>query len=391
MRRVLLAFCLAQLLALYAPLSLSASSWLMTGHDAQGTAFNPGEQLIGRSSVLRLHTVWSYPFAVQAVATDAHVFAITVSPSSPHYHVVVLDARSGKVIHSYLPAALHLTGGPSDNPQVLAYAQGRLIVGAAREVVALNPYSGRVFWRAAGGADVVVVQGATIYTGKGCQSACGAMASYAIDLQTGRILWQHPGNFGGRPTLIGGLLYQTWGEYGGQTHVYDPHHGTLLARLPLNAEWAGDGVHTYADVRAAPGPGQAGAKSWLGRIGPQGKPAWKVNLGSVAGNGWPALAYSTLYVPSHRFHPGVIAVNAANGQIRWGADLGPDIALAAANHLLFALHQTSGRLDVLSTDGGQTVRTLTLPRYRYAGISGLFVAGGTLYVDAGNGLTALQP
>ena len=388
MRRTLVSGCLAFLIALWGPCPLLASSWLMTRHDAQGTGFNPGEHALGRATLSGLHVAWSYPSVVQAVATDARVFAVTVTPGAPHYHVVMLDARSGKLIHSYAPAALRLAGGSSDAIEALAYAAGTLIVGATREVVALDPYAGRVVWRAPGGADAIVVQGNDLYTGKGCQSACGALASYRIDLHTGHVLWQHPGNFGGRPTLIGGLLYQTSGEAGGETRVFDPRRGSMIARLPLNADWLGDATHTYADV---PNSATPGGKGWVGRIGPQGKPAWKTNLGAVGGYGWPVLAYSTLYVPSNRFHPGVIAVNAANGRVRWGADLGRNIGLAVANHLLFALHGLSGRLDILSADSGQIVRSLSIPHYAYGGISDLFVAGGALYVDGGNGLTALRP
>jgi len=120
----------------------------------------------------------------------------------------------------------------------------------------------------------------------------------------------------------------------------------------------------------------------VGRIGPAGRPAWKLQLGTPAdpnGDGQAALADHTLYVPSNRFHPGVIAVNAANGKIRWGADIGSRFDLVASTRLLFAIHRGNGGVDVLDSRGGQVLSRIVVPASLGGGAGG-FVAGGTFYV-----------
>lgn len=385
--RHLLALCLALVLALGIATADAADSWLVANHDAAATNFNPGEHLLSAATVSRLHVVWRQEGVLSAVATDERVYAIVKAVGSGS-NVAVFDAATGKVLRTFTAANLHLTDRPGDNPQALAYAQGKLVVGASTALLALDPSSGRLWWRTPGGASVLTVKDRTIYTGKGCQnvpSRCGSLASYAVDLTNGRVRWQHPGNGGALPTLVAGRLYQLWGMYMPSTHVYDAASGRLLATLPLTASWTGDVARSYADVTGGP----SGKPDWLGEIGANGKPVWKVSVGHVQGNSRPALAYGTLFLPSNRFHPGVIAVNARNGQVRWGADVGPNVSVAVANHLVYVLHTETGALDILDAASGRGVVHLMIPGY--VGYGSLFVSGGTVYVVSGGaGLIALR-
>jgi outer membrane protein assembly factor BamB len=151
----------------------------------------------------------------------------------------------------------------------------------------------------------------------------------------------------------------------------------------------------YADVFPPPSATSArnGVQPWLGRISRTGKPMWKVPLGNLRqfAATTPVLAYNTLYVQSNRFHPGVLAINASTGQIRWGADIGMTTSLVAANHLLFAL-QRNGQIVVLSAETGKLLRAMAVPgAFTPDSSTGLMVAGGTLYRLSGNGLTAFRP
>jgi hypothetical protein len=166
--------------------------------------------------------------------------------------------------------------------------------------------------------------------------------------------------------------------------VYDPQHGTLLATLPIYARWTGNSAYTYAEVSTG-----LGKASWLEKIGATGKPTWRIRLGVVTGGG-PILAYQTLFTPSNRYHPGLIAIRARDGKVLWGADLGPQLSLAGANHLIFALHRQSGRIDILRSDSGRELRYLQTPGYGSTGSGVMIVAGGALFVVSGTRIEAFE-
>jgi outer membrane protein assembly factor BamB len=380
---------------------LGASTWPMQGHDAQTTNFNASEQTIGLSNVGQLHVVWSAARVSQAVASDTQVFTLVAVPGSPGARdVAVFDARTGRRLHTFSHASLHLTGTKisltGDTINAVAFAGGRLILGATTEVIALDPATGRQVWRTSGGALTMTVSGHTIYTAKGCQNPCGPLGAYALNVQSGKVQWKRVDGSGGPIKLIAGRLFQPLGQYYPQTLVSDPHTGRLVAQLPLNASWTGSGTSMYADVlpqAASASQEQSRAQPWLGRISPTGKPAWKVRLGNLRQfvPAAPVLAYNTLYVQSNRFHPGILAVNASTGQIKWGADIGMTTSIIAANHLLFALGRT-GQIVVLNADSGRVLRTIAVPgAFIYGPSTGLMIAGGTLYELSGNGLAALRP
>lgn len=386
MRR-LFAPILGVVAALSVTIAMAASSWPMAGSNAQDTSFNASEHGISARNVSALHQVWRRNFGVfvTAIAAGNRIYGIDVANS--HFNVVVLDAATGALLRTFTPASLHLTARPYDEPQSLAYANGRLVVGAARDVVEISPKSGHLFWKVTGGADELTVAGRTIYTGKSCQNTCGAVASYAIDLYKGKVLWTHKGNFGQRPVLVAGHLYQDWGVAGGSTHIYDPSDGSLLATMSLSGGWTGSSKDAYTLV-GLPAPGHV--RNWLGEIGPDGKAVWKVDLGKTVGD-TPVLAYGSLFASSFRFHPGIVAVNAQNGHIRWAANVGRSLPMAAAGHLIFAMQQSNGVVTVLNASSGKTLRTLRPAGYAFNGTATLMVAGGTLYVIDGKGVFAYRP
>jgi hypothetical protein len=368
----------------------SVSTWSMSGHDAHDTSFNPDETALGVGNVRLLHVVWSVAHVSSAIATDSRVYVIRPLRFASS-QVAVLYAADGKNLFVYTPAMLRLQRGAFDTPMALAHPDDTLVVANTREIVALNPHNGRLRWYAGGGATGIVVNWPVVYTGKGCQNPCGELASYALDLRTGKRIWTHRGNLAQTPVLMKGLLYQTVGQRSAVTHVYSQSSGHLAGLLQINARWLGDAHRAFAFVLVGRLPGSASVgRSWVGEIGANGVAVWKADLGKIlAGN--PVLAYNTLFLPSNRHHPGVIALNASNGRFLWGADVGPSSSMVAANHLLYVLNDTVGRVDIMRTSNGAVLRSLKVPGFNNRGDTGLMIAGGTLYVLGGNGLVAFRP
>ena len=384
--RVLVMAAILTLLGGVVAAASSRSTYAQSTHLASSEA---GEHALGPSTIFRLHPIWSYhALALDAIAAGSRVYAIV--EGSATVNVVALDAKTGKLLHTFTPASLRLQRVPGDDPTALASAGGTLIVAATREVLAVDAGTGRELWRTPGGATALTVAGNVLYTGKYCQNTCGALASYAISLSNGRVLWKHDGNFSDAPALVAGRLFQNWGGALAETRVYDPATGAFVARLPFGAKWLGYQNAAYAYVPNVPGPGGPPARrAWLAQIGPTGKPVWKIDLG-LTGGGDATLDDGAIYCSSNRFHPGVIAVTTSNGHVRWGANLGKDLILGVINHLVFALHRSSGRLDVLGAGGGQTIRQLVTPGYQGQGTAGLLLTGDTVYVFHPNGIVAMS-
>jgi outer membrane protein assembly factor BamB len=380
----------ALLLGLTSVSAAPVSTWSMAGHDAQNTAFNNTEFALGAQNVARLHPVWTARGVLNAIATDQRVYAIVSNGVAPP-RVVVMNAADGKVLLAYTPAMLHLTRFTDDIPQALAHPDDTLVVASTRAVVALNPHNGKLRWYSPGGATSLVVNGSTVYTGKVCRRVCGPLATYALDLRTGRRIWQHPGNLAGAPTVVNGGLYVPIDASTGSTRVYSQKTASFLGTLRISADWLGDVRSAYAfALMNARSNGTVARRAWIGQISSSGTVVWKADLGKVA-SGNPVLAYGDVFVPSNRHHPGVIGLNARTGAFLWGADIGASSNMLVANHLLYVLHSTTGTVDVLRTANGTLVRRLTIAGFSRRGGTGLMVAGGTLYARSTNGLVALRP
>jgi outer membrane protein assembly factor BamB len=361
----------------------------MFGHDAHDSSFNPDESQLSATNVRLLHVVWSAPRVSSAIATDSRVYVIRPVRFAAS-QVAVLYAADGKNLLIYTPAMLRLQRGAFDTPMALAHPDDTLLVANMRETVALNPHNGHLRWYASGGGTSMVVNWPYVYTGKGCQNPCGVLASYALDVRTGRRIWTHPGNFGQTPGVMNNLLYQTVGEHGAVTHVYNQVSGHQVGMLQINARWVGDAHRAFAFVLLGRPPGSASVgRSWVGEIAANGVAVWKADLGKIL-EGNPVLAYNTLFVPSNRHHPGVVALNATDGRYLWGADVGASSSMVVANHLLYVLNDAVGRVEVMRTSNGSVVRSVSIPGFNNRGNTGLMVAGGMLYVLGGNGLVAFR-
>ena len=79
---------------------------------------------------------------------------------------VLVLAGFGQVLRQLGPRALGLTGTRisvvGDRPEVLGYANGRLVVGDTTEVQAFDPATGRRLWRVPGGATFLTISGGVV-------------------------------------------------------------------------------------------------------------------------------------------------------------------------------------------------------------------------------------
>jgi outer membrane protein assembly factor BamB len=366
------------------------STWSMAGHDAQNTSYNADETVLSATSIARLHQVWTVPLPTAgsaAIATDERVY-LSERSLTGRSQVLVLNSTNGQSLLTLTASMLHLSGR-GDMPETLAHPDDTLIVGALREVVALNPHTGALRWKRPGGATSLTVNGSTIYTGKSC--ACTSLTGYAYTLSTGHRLWQHVKTDESAPSVIDGHLFSMNATAGvTETNVYDPTSGKLQGTLTLPAaHWLGDATHAYVFVPEMPATATTSAsRGWMGQVGPGGATAWRSDLGNVR-SGNPVLAGHTLYVPSYRHSPGVIALDARTGDYLWGANVGRSTSMAGANGLLYVLDGASGRLSVLSATTGRELRVIRSPAFKGAGSDALMVAGGQVYVLGARVLTAL--
>jgi outer membrane protein assembly factor BamB len=388
----ILAVAAAGLALLISPVRATGiSTWEVAGHDAQNTSYNADETALSSTSIARLHQVWTAPLPTAggvAIATDQRVYlADRLATGWPQ--VLVLNSTDGQNLLTLTPAMLHLSGS-NDRPETLAHPDDTLIVGALREVVALNPHTGALRWKQPGGATSLTVNASTIYTGKSC--ACTSLTGYAYDLTTGHRLWQHVKTDGSAPSAIDGHLFamNTTAVGASETNIYDPTTGRLQGTVTVPVlHWLGDATHAYAFVPALPAtPKTSATRGWIGQMGPGGATVWRSDLGA-ARTGNPVLAGHTLYVPSDRHSPGVVALDARTGHYLWGADVGRSASMAGANGLLYVLNGATGRLSVLNMTTGRELRVITLPAFKGGGAGALQVAGGQVYVMGAKALTAL--
>lgn len=396
-----------------------SNSWPMQAHDAGASNFNPDERLIGPTTVSRLHRVWSFQHVLQAIATSTRVYTITDDGRTRK--VVVLDAQTGRVLRTYSVAALRLSPQANgsccrNQPEVLAYGQGRLIVGTLQEILALDPATGHRVWQVQGGATFLAISGDRLYTAKlACQNPCGPTAPAAIELASGRALMK-PLVGDGPPVLAAGRLYRQSYTMAccqpAPTQVYDPGSGRLLATLILGyaPTWLGDLSSVYASFITGRvtngGVHPPRCRQYVARIAAAGKPLWRVNTGGSCQSAVMALAYQTVYAAADGPHTiDVLAMEGRSGRLRWRTAVwhcsAPIIyacqqsSLAVANRLIFAFNVVAAEIAVVEASTGRVVRRIVLPASdRAAGgfPHPVMVAGGTVYALGGRGhLLAMRP
>jgi hypothetical protein len=372
------------------------SAWPVSNATPGNTNFNAGERDLAPATIRTLYRAWSRPNIAGIVAGSNRVFAIGRSGGTGQMDSVLVLAGFGQVLRQLGPRALGLTGTRisvvGDRPEVLGYANGRLVVGDTTEVQAFDPATGRRLWRVPGGATFLTISGGVVYTGKPCQNPCGATNSYAIDLITGKVRWVHPGNGGGQPILAGGRLFQGWGVPN-STRMYDAVSGTFLGTLPASVLLA-DAGGVYATRSTNPG---LGCHNWLGRYTLSGRLVWIGKLG-LCNSVNASLGYGTLYVTAARGGLGgrpaggwVVAMNAANGHTQWSRNIGSIGGISLANRLVYVLRTyVGGQVLTLDAGSGKPISALTLPVYTPAGQQPFVIAGGTVYLVNGIRLTALR-
>lgn len=397
-----------------------SNSWPMRAHDAGASSFNADERLIGPATVSHLHPTWSFHHVLQAVATQARVYAIT--DDGRGRKVVVLDAKTGGVLRAYSATALRLSppaGGSCcrNQPEVLADGQGRLIVGTLQEVLALDPTTGRRLWRVQGGATSLTISGGRLYTAKlACQNPCGPTAPAAIELASGRARLK-PVMGDAPPVLAAGRLYRQSYTMAccqpAPTQVYDPGSGRLLATFMLgySPSWMGDASNAYVSFvtgrRVSNGGAQpARCRQYVARVGASGKLLWRDPAGGSCQPAEMALAYHTNYVGLDGPHSiDLLAIDGRRGRLRWRTPVWhcstsltygcQQPSLAVANRLIFAFNVVTGEITVVEARTGRVIRRIVLPAsYRAAGgfPHPMMVAEGTVYALGGQGhFLAVRP
>ena len=175
---------LTWLVVLLSPTPLHAASWAVQGHDSQNTNFSPRESAISRDDVARLHATWSINGGSEVVAAGGRLYLSFTAGGG----VGVIDADRGRQIRRFTLHNLGFSFG--DNVNAMAYGDGLLVVASFLQIIAINPAYGTIAWRREGGADALVLSSGIVYTGQGCQTGCGTAAVEALDLRSGRMMWQ---------------------------------------------------------------------------------------------------------------------------------------------------------------------------------------------------------
>jgi outer membrane protein assembly factor BamB len=384
------------------------SDWPALYHDAAATNFDANERVLSASNVATLHVAWMAPGNTLIAAPVGLFESINNGPTPQglYFQVVRTDAATGRSFTRFGYSTEYM-GAPTDQ-EPLAYWPGLLLVSGDRpglKVISLR--SGRPLWRnqdiisspgQIGRTDTVLTNG-VIYAASSIETQAGPQGTVtAINARTGHVAWQHRGRAGGLDVMVAGSRVYSSGSTG--TVVYGAVTGKMLYTIPWTGLWTGDAMRSYvlADYEGS-------RYLWPTRmiaVNGSGKQLWSISVGKVE-TVRPVLAYDSLFIASNRFHPGVIAVDAATGRIRWAVNfvesprpLGEALLLAAANHLLFVMHTETGTLDVLDTGTGRQLAHIAIHRYSVnapygPGAAQLVVAGGTVYVTGGGRIRALRP
>lgn len=381
MRALLFASALA-LVSAIASGSASASgdsSWPMSGHDPANTSFNSGEHALSASNIRHLHLAWTYRRRVTGLIVAAgRVYVVTQGG------IIVLSPRSGRQMRLFTSRELGINPGLMASG--IAYSRGVLVIVTSQAIVAFDPLSGAVFWRRSINLTTnLAIAGSVVYTGSYCFNGC---PTYALDLRTGRELWQNPTG-GLIQSVVAGRVYEglLWQGHC-QDRIFDARTGSLVATLSSCGSWTGTSSRTYGLVFPADIKQPASVEVSGGNGQPIG---WQVNVGRPDSTAL-VFAQGTVFVPTAFPYDGVVAVRATDGKILWRREISGAFQLFAANHLLFVLHRTGAWVDALGMETGRLVR-----RFRISGagkgsvLFGGLVAGGQLYASVGNDTVVMRP
>ncbi|MEM6744687.1 MAG: PQQ-binding-like beta-propeller repeat protein [Pseudomonadota bacterium] len=279
----------------------------------------------------------------------------------------------------------------------VAVLDGRLFATTGfGEVVAMDPATGEVFWRA--GGDAPFRSGPAAFEGVAV-AVNRAMEAVAFDAETGERLWRsdsgmtRQGNLAGAgPAMAAGVTIAPFGS--GELQLLRTARGSRLWTGVLISPVSAEGLAAFPDIASAPAiartpqgapiivAGNAGG-AFAGFEGSSGRRLWQRGVGAL-GPAWPAGA--TVFLATTQ--PRLDRIDAITGDVLWSVELegyedpedreGPisySGPVLAGGRLL--LTSTDGRLLSFDPLTGDRLSTVEMPDGSSTGVA---VAGGTVYV-----------
>lgn len=323
------------------------SDWLHYGGDYAGWRYSPLAD-IRRDNVERLAPVWMFQAGVQGQVATSPVVADGILYFTVAYNnLYALDAVSGRTLWHYehpLPSDLRLCCGPANRGVAIAGSKVYMATLDAH-LVAVDRASGKVAWNV---------------TMDDYQAGYSATSA---------------------PLVVGDMVLvgSGGGEYGirGFIDAYDLNTGERRWRR-----------------YTVPAAGEPGVESWAGESWKTGgAPAWMTGAYDPASKllywttGNPAPLFNgDLRAGDNLYSDSVLALDAANGEIRWHFQYTP--------HDVWDYDATNGVILIDSTHEGKAVRALVQPNrngyvYVLDAATGRFLRGSQ-YVERLNWSTGLD-
>ena len=272
---------------------LVQTNWSQFHFDADGTRWNPYENVLNPKNVVNLGVKWIYHLGEPNGSSPAVVDGVVYVAGGPLY---AIDAHTGTLLWSYV------VNGSSVPPAV---ADGIVYFGSADDnVYALNARNGAPHWTFKTGAFVssspTVVAG-VVYVGSGDGKL------YAVNARTGGELWSYAtGGYVTQPAVADGIVYI--GSADDNVYALNASNGQLLWKY-RTGNFAGDVAVSGGIVYA---PSQDGNIYALNAN--NGGLLWRYTTKSLIYS-CPAVANGVVYVSSgDRL---VYALNAFTGAVLW--------------------------------------------------------------------------
>lgn len=334
----------------------SPASWTHRGANAQHRL--PHVALSAQPQL-----VWSS----KAGAGNSRKYRITTEPVADGGRVFTMDSVASVTAHAVGGGALWNADLTPPGESAGTGTGGGLALGAGKlfattthgELVALDPASGSVLWRQK--FDGAVHGAPTVANGKVFVATATSIA-YAVDTETGRIAWR----LAGVPTQAG-VAGTAAPAISGNNVVYPLANGSLLATD------IGDGELAWVARVAGDRPGR-------------GRQALQAFTGE------PVVVDGTIYAANATGR--AVAVNAADGKVRWSAEEGAQGTMAVGGGSVFFVNDEAKLIRLSATDGGK-VWEVALPRYEKADkpkklksvwpAFGPLLASGRVWIASGDG------
>jgi len=297
------------------------AGWPLPNADAAGTRSARGSN-IGAANVHTLHVAWRFP--LDGYQTVSGIFASTPVASGGRVYVQDLDSdvfaideRTGRRL--WVTHARQVDGGPNG----VAFAGGRVFGNTARAAFALDADTGRVLWRtklvhsANQTIDIApLVQNGLVFTSTVGVPKGGKGVLYALDAGTGRVVWQFStvlGDWAVPGKAAGGGAWWPF-SVDGAGRVYagtaNPVPWGGSPRLPNGGAYAGRDLYTDSLLSL---DGKTGKLRWYFQATPHDVRDY--DLG-----GSPVLVGPTVYVAGKA---GIVyALDASSGRVLWRRPVG---------------------------------------------------------------------